>query len=181
MFSRTFLRGSRAVRSIGRGVARQSEQVVTGGLPTASTAVRVKSVIDNSLKSGVTLEQLGLPGGTPAARGRLTTVQINRQTNRLSRDLAKFQDSKALTLKQLRNMENVVDTQGTYGVYDIVARIESDSHSQLAHIISDQIRKINNISSTLTLFPTDKHEGELPDLTPDVIPEEKKPLEKPPP
>jgi len=83
-------------------------------------------------------------------------------------------------LKQLRKMENVVDTQGTYGVYDIVARIESDSQSQLAHVISDQIRKINNISSTLTLFPTDEHEGELPDLIPDVIPEEKKPLDEPP-
>ena len=83
-------------------------------------------------------------------------------------------------LKQLRKMENVVDTQGTYGVYDIVARIESDSHSQLAHIISDQIRKINNINSTLTLFPTDEHEGGQPDLIPDVIPEEKKPLGEPP-
>ncbi len=83
-------------------------------------------------------------------------------------------------LKQLRKVENVVDTQGTYGVYDIVARIESDSQSQLAHTISDQIRKINNINTTLTLFPTDEHEGELPDLIPDVIPEQKKPLEEPP-
>ena len=81
-------------------------------------------------------------------------------------------------LKQLRKMENVVDTQGTYGVYDIVARIESDSESQLAHVISDQIRKISNINSTLTLFPTDEHESGLPDLIPDVIPEQKKPLEE---
>jgi len=83
-------------------------------------------------------------------------------------------------LEQLHKMENVADTQETYGVYDIVARIESDSQSQLAHIISDQIRKINNINSTLTLFPTDEHEGGHPDLIPDVIPEQKKPLEKPP-
>ena len=83
-------------------------------------------------------------------------------------------------LEQLHKIENVVDTQGTYGVYDIVARIESDSHSQLAHIISDQIRKINNINSTLTLFPTDEHESGQPDLIPDVIPEQKKPLEEPP-
>ena len=83
-------------------------------------------------------------------------------------------------LEQLRKMENVVDTQGTYGVYDIVARIESDSESQLAHVISDQIRKISNINSTLTLFPIDEHESVLPDLIPDVIPEQKKPLEEPP-
>jgi len=83
-------------------------------------------------------------------------------------------------LEQLHKIENVVDTQGTYGVYDIVARIESDSHSQLAHIISDQIRKISNINTTLTLFPTDEHESGQPDLIPDVIPEQKKPLGEPP-
>ncbi len=83
-------------------------------------------------------------------------------------------------LEQLHKMENVVDTQETYGVYDIVARIESDSQSQLAHIISDQIRKISNINTTLTLIPIDEHESELPDLIPDVIPEQKKPLEEPP-
>jgi len=82
-------------------------------------------------------------------------------------------------LEQLRKVENVVDTQGTYGVYDIVARIDSDSESQLANIISDQIRKISNINSTLTLIPTEEHKSGLADLIPDVIPEQKKPLEKP--
>jgi DNA-binding Lrp family transcriptional regulator len=82
-------------------------------------------------------------------------------------------------LEQLHKVKNVVDTQETFGVYDIVARIESDSQSQLANIISDQIRKISNINSTLTLTPTDEHESGLPDLIPDVIPEQKKPLENP--
>jgi len=82
-------------------------------------------------------------------------------------------------LEQLRKVENVVDTQETFGVYDIVARIESDSQSQLANIISDQIRKISNINTTLTLIPTEEHKSELPDLIPDVIPEQKKPLEEP--
>lgn len=82
-------------------------------------------------------------------------------------------------LEQLRRIENVVDTQGTYGVYDIIARVESDNQSQLAHIISDQIRKISDINTTLTLIPTEKHGNELPDLIPDVIPEQKKPLEEP--
>ena len=84
-------------------------------------------------------------------------------------------------LEQLREMKNVVDAQGTYGVYDIVARIESNSQSQLNNIISDQIRKLDNVNSTLTLIPTE-HEGKLenliPDIMPDVIPEQKKPLEE---
>ena len=82
-------------------------------------------------------------------------------------------------LEQLRKVENVVDTQETFGVYDIVARIDSDSESQLANIISDQIRKISNINSTLTLIPTEEHKSGLADLIPDVIPEQKKPLKEP--
>jgi len=81
-------------------------------------------------------------------------------------------------IEQLHKMKNVVDIQGTYGVYDIVARIESDAQSQLDHIISDQIRKINYVNSTLTLIPADEHENGLPDLIPDVIPDEKKPLDE---
>lgn len=85
-------------------------------------------------------------------------------------------------LERLRAIKNVVDAQGTYGVYDIVARIESNSQSQLDNIISDQIRKLDNVNSTLTLIPTEHQEGLsdlIPDIIPDVIPEQKKPLEKP--
>ncbi len=84
-------------------------------------------------------------------------------------------------LKQLQKMKSIVEAQGTYGVYDIVARIESDNQSQLDNIICDQIRKLNNVNSTLTLIPTE-HEGMkedlIPDIMPDVIPDQKKPLEE---
>jgi len=85
-------------------------------------------------------------------------------------------------LEQLRRIDNVVDAQGTYGVYDVIARIESDNQSQLDNIISDQIRKLDNVNSTLTLIPIDEHEEGLanliPDIMPDVIPEQKKPFEE---
>ena len=84
-------------------------------------------------------------------------------------------------LEQLRIMKNVVHAQGTFGVYDIVARIESNNQSQLDNIISDQIRKMDNVNSTLTLIPTEHQEGLtdlIPDMIPDVIPEPKKPLEE---
>ena len=55
-------------------------------------------------------------------------------------------------LEQLRKVENVVDTQETFGVYDIVARIDSDSQSQLANIISDQIRKLVTLTLHLRLY-----------------------------
>lgn len=84
-------------------------------------------------------------------------------------------------LGQLGKIDNVVDAQGTYGVYDIVARIESDSKSQLDNIISDQIRKLDHVNSTLTLIPIDEQNiipDLIPDVIPDVIPEQKKPLDE---
>jgi len=83
-------------------------------------------------------------------------------------------------LEQLRKMKNVVDVQGTYGVYDIVARIESDSKSQLDNVISDQIRKLDDVNSTLTLIPTESDDmlSNLSEIVPDVIPEQKKPSEE---
>ena len=85
-------------------------------------------------------------------------------------------------LGQLREMKNVVDVQGTYGVYDIVARIESDSKSQLDNVISDQIRKLDDVNATLTLIPTESDDmlSDLSEIVPDVIPEQKKPLKEQP-
>jgi len=86
-------------------------------------------------------------------------------------------------LERLKRMKNVVDVQGTYGVYDIVARIESDDSSQLANIISDQIRKLDYVNSTLTLIPIEEQNilpDLIPDMIPDIIPEQKKPLEESP-
>ncbi len=84
-------------------------------------------------------------------------------------------------IEQLRGMKDVIDVQETFGAYDIVARIESNSQSQLDNIISDQIRKLDNINSTLTLISTEYQEGWvdlIPDMIPDVIPEQKKSLEE---
>lgn len=85
-------------------------------------------------------------------------------------------------LKQLQELNNVVDVQETFGIYDMVAKIESDSQSHLDNVFSSQIRKLSNVTSTLTLIPTDHQEGWvdlIPDIIPDVIPEQKKPLEEP--
>lgn len=80
-------------------------------------------------------------------------------------------------LHQLKEMNNVVDAQGIFGVYDIIAKIESDAQSHLDDIITNQIRKLNEVYATLTLIPTNQ-EDELSNLIPDIIPEQKKPLEE---
>jgi len=80
-------------------------------------------------------------------------------------------------LQQLKEMKNVVDAQGIFGVYDIIAKIESDTQSHLDDIITNQIRKLNEVYATLTLIPTNQ-EDELSNLIPDIIPEQKKPLDE---
>jgi len=77
-------------------------------------------------------------------------------------------------LNQLTN----VQARGTLGIFDIVATVESDSLDTMRKLVVEQIRKINGITTTITLLETEK-ESKLPDLIPDVIPEEKKPLEPP--
>jgi len=78
-------------------------------------------------------------------------------------------------IDKLKQTDCVTQANKTLGTYDVIAKVESDSHSILNSIISNQIRKIDRINSTNTLLETG--EGNLPDLIPDVIPDQKKPLE----
>ena len=82
-------------------------------------------------------------------------------------------------INQLKKINEVKETHGTFGAYDIVAEIESKPES-LAQTITNQIRKLSHIRSTNTLIEIDEPYDETWDeLVPDVIPEEKKPLEPP--
>ena len=48
--------------------------------------------------------------------------------------------------------------QGVYGVYDIVLKLNSASSDILRSVITNKIRKINNIQSTLTMTVIEKEE-----------------------
>ena len=81
-------------------------------------------------------------------------------------------------INQLKSLNDVKEVHGTFGIYDIIATIESSEQEALKKIISGQIRNIDHVTSTLTLIDIGS-DDEKPDLIPDVIPEEKKPLEPP--
>ncbi len=49
-------------------------------------------------------------------------------------------------------MEGVKEVHGTFGAYDILAKIESPSVEALREVITWKIRKIEKIRSTLTLM-----------------------------
>ena len=81
-------------------------------------------------------------------------------------------------IKELKKMDSIKEIHGTLGVYDIIAKVESENQEKLKEAIIGDIRKITNIKSTLTLMGAgDINIGEkMAELIPDIIPEEKKPL-----
>ena len=55
-------------------------------------------------------------------------------------------------IKQLKTLDGVIEVHGTFGAYDILAKIESSTVEVLRETITWKIRKIDKIRSTLTLM-----------------------------
>jgi len=55
-------------------------------------------------------------------------------------------------MRQLKNIDNVKDVYGTFGAYDILIKIESEHVEKIRDVITQKIRKIEKIRSTLTLM-----------------------------
>ncbi len=50
------------------------------------------------------------------------------------------------------------EIQGVYGVYDIVLKISSDNSENLRSVITNKIRKIDKVQSTLTMMVIQEQE-----------------------
>jgi len=55
-------------------------------------------------------------------------------------------------LNELRKIEHVKEASMTYGVYDIVAKIEADTTDKLKEVLTSKVRKISGVKSTLTML-----------------------------
>ena len=55
-------------------------------------------------------------------------------------------------LKQIRNIVDVKEAYVSYGVYDLIVKVKSESMSELKEIVTYKIRSIDNVRSTLTLM-----------------------------
>ena len=55
-------------------------------------------------------------------------------------------------ISQLKNLDGIIEVHGTFGAYDILAKIESGTVEALRETITWKIRKIEKIRSTLTLM-----------------------------
>ena len=60
--------------------------------------------------------------------------------------------SEEAIISQLKAITGVKEVHGTFGAYDILAKIESPTVEALREIITWKIRKIEKIRSTLTLM-----------------------------
>ena len=84
-------------------------------------------------------------------------------------------------INQLKDMDSIKEVHGTLGVYDIIAKVETEKPEKIREAIIGDIRKLDHVKSTLTLLGAGGIDtGEkMAELIPDIIPEEKKPLEGP--
>jgi len=55
-------------------------------------------------------------------------------------------------ISQLKTIDGVKEVHGTFGVYDILAKVESEEIDKLRDTITWKIRKLDRIRSTLTLM-----------------------------
>ncbi len=55
-------------------------------------------------------------------------------------------------IDELKHLENVKEVHGTFGAYDIIAKVSSEKSESLRETITWKIRKLPSVRSTLTLM-----------------------------
>jgi len=58
-------------------------------------------------------------------------------------------------INELKHVDSVEEVHGTFGAYDIIAKVSSKETETLRQTITWQIRKIAKVRSTLTLMGID--------------------------
>ncbi|MEK0340195.1 MAG: Lrp/AsnC ligand binding domain-containing protein [Nitrosopumilus sp.] len=55
-------------------------------------------------------------------------------------------------IEDLKHIESVREVHGTFGAYDIIAKVENSDREKLRETIIWNIRKLEHVRSTLTLM-----------------------------
>jgi DNA-binding Lrp family transcriptional regulator len=55
-------------------------------------------------------------------------------------------------LEEIRKVEEVEQAFALYGVYDIIARVSSESLDELKHVITWKIRRMKGVTAALTMI-----------------------------
>ena len=55
-------------------------------------------------------------------------------------------------LEQLQQFDIVKEIHGTFGSYDLLAKLESSSSEDINMVVTSKIRKLKNVKSSMTLL-----------------------------
>jgi len=61
-------------------------------------------------------------------------------------------------IEELKHISDVKEMHGTFGAYDILAKVESANVENLRESITWKIRKLDRVRSTLTLMAIEEQE-----------------------
>jgi DNA-binding Lrp family transcriptional regulator len=54
-------------------------------------------------------------------------------------------------MNDILKIDGIKEVMGTYGVYDIFVKVQVSTRKEIEQVITNKIRKINNVISTTTL------------------------------
>ncbi len=60
--------------------------------------------------------------------------------------------SEDAVIEDLKHIDSVKDVHGTFGAYDVIAKVENQKRDRIREIIVWNIRKIEHVRSTLSLM-----------------------------
>ena len=55
-------------------------------------------------------------------------------------------------INKLKEIPEIVDVFKVQGIYDIIARVNSDTEEKLKELVSERIRRIDRITGTVTVI-----------------------------
>ena len=55
-------------------------------------------------------------------------------------------------IRELKNMDEVTEVFRVYGLYDVIAKVESDTTDKVKEIIIWKLRNLKGVKSTLTMI-----------------------------
>ena len=55
-------------------------------------------------------------------------------------------------INKLKEIPEIVDVYKVQGIYDIIARVNSDTEEKLKELVSERIRRIDKITGTVTVI-----------------------------
>jgi DNA-binding Lrp family transcriptional regulator len=61
-------------------------------------------------------------------------------------------DAMEKVLKALKNVENVKEAYSTFGVYDVIVKVEAPSMDKIKDLVTYRIRKLDGVRSSLMMI-----------------------------